>query len=132
MARSPAPDAASLSDLQLDIMRVLWERGACTTTEVTEALKAGRGLAHTTVSTLLTRLEKRGVVGVEKSGRQLIYRPAVDEAQVRRSMVSDLLGSLFGGDAQALVAHLVREDEIAAEDLAAVRDLLAKRKADRS
>lgn len=132
MAKPSNPDAASLSDLQLDIMRVLWERGACTTTEVTEALKAGRGLAHTTVSTLLTRLEKRGVVGVEKSGRQLIYRPAVDEAQVRRSMVSDLLGSLFGGDAQALVAHLVREDEIAAEDLAAVRDLLARRKADRS
>ena len=132
MARTSTPEAASLSDLQLDIMRVLWDRGACTTTEVTEALKAERGLAHTTVSTLLTRLEKRGVAAVEKSGRQLIYRPAVDEAQVRRSMVSGLLDSLFGGDAQALVAHLVREDEIAAEDLAAVRDLLAKRKADRS
>ena len=132
MARTSTPEAASLSDLQLDIMRVLWDRGACTTTEVTEALKVERGLAHTTVSTLLTRLEKRGVAAVEKSGRQLIYRPAVDEAQVRRSMVSGLLDSLFGGDAQALVAHLVREDEIAAEDLAAVRDLLAKRKADRS
>lgn len=132
MPRPIDPEATSLSDLQLDIMRVLWERGACTTTQVTEALKAERGLAHTTVSTLLTRLEKRGVAAVEKLGRQLIYRPAVDEAQVRRSMVSDLLGSLFGGDAQALVAHLVREDEIAAEDLAAVRELLAKRKADRS
>lgn len=131
MARPPATDATSLSELQLDIMRVLWSRGACTTTDVTEALKAGRNLAHTTVSTLLTRLEKRGVVSASKDGRQLIYRPCIDEAQVRRSMVSGLLGSLFGGDAQALVAHLVREDEIAADDLAAVRDLLARRKADR-
>lgn len=132
MARPPASDAVSLSELQLDIMRVLWSRGACTTTDVTEALKTERNLAHTTVSTLLTRLEKRGVVAASKDGRQLIYRACIDEAQVRRSMVSDLLGSLFGGDAQALVAHLVREDEIAAEDLAAVRELLAKRKADRS
>lgn len=132
MVRASAPDATSLSELQLDIMRVLWTRGACTTTEVTEALKAGRNLAHTTVSTLLTRLEKRGVVTASRDGRLLIYRACVDEAQVRRSMVSGLLGSLFGGDAQALVAHLVREDEIAAEDLAAVRELLAQRKADRS
>lgn len=136
MARTPAssanPEATSLSDLQFDLMRVLWSRGACTTTEVTEALKAERGLAHTTVSTLLTRLEKRGVVAVQRDGRQLVYRAAVDEAAVRRSMVSDLLGTLFGGDAQALVAHLVREDEIAADDLAAVRELLAQRKADRS
>jgi len=136
MARTPpssaTPEATSLSDLQLDLMRVLWSRGACTTTQVTEALKPERGLAHTTVSTLLTRLEKRGVVAVERDGRQLVYRAAVDEAAVRRSMVSDLLGTLFGGDAQALVAHLVREDEIAADDLAAVRELLAQRKADRT
>lgn len=136
MSRAPTPgpdgEAASLSELQLDIMRVLWTRGACTTTEVTEALRAERNLAHTTVSTLLTRLEKRGVVAASRDGRQLIYRAAVEEAQVRRSMVSGLLDSLFGGDAQALVAHLVREDEIAAEDLAAVRALLARRKADRS
>jgi BlaI family penicillinase repressor len=136
MSRAPTPgpdgEAASLSELQLDIMRVLWTRGACTTTEMTEALRAERNLAHTTVSTLLTRLEKRGVVAASRDGRQLIYRAAVEEVQVRRSMVSGLLDSLFGGDAQALVAHLVREDEIAAEDLAAVRALLARRKADRS
>lgn len=132
MAPGPASDVASLSELQLDLMRVLWARGACTTTEVTEALRADRNLAHTTVSTLLTRLEKRGVVASTRDGRQLVYRAAIEEAQVRRSMVSGLLDSLFGGDAQALVAHLVREDEIAAEDLAAVRELLARRKADRS
>lgn len=131
MPKPPASDATTLSELQLDIMRVLWSRGACTTTEVTEALKGARGLAHTTVSTLLTRLEKRGVVAVVRDGRQLIYRACVDEAAVRRTMVSDLLGTLFGGDAQALVAHLVREDEIAADDLAAVRDLLNQRKAER-
>lgn len=128
----PEDIPAGLSKLQLDLMRVLWREGSATAGQVTAALQASRGLAHTTVATLLTRLEKRGVVASDRSGRQILYRPAVEEAAVRRSMVSDMLGALFGGDAQALVAHLVREDEIAAEDLAAVRDLLARRKADRS
>jgi predicted transcriptional regulator len=131
-ADPPEPEGAvSLSDLQIDVMRVLWRRGEAGASEVAKALRGRRDLALTTVSTLLTRLEKRGLLALRREGRQLIYRPLVAESQVRRSMVSGLVGSLFGGDAQALVAHLVREDEIAADDLAAVRDLLAKRKADR-
>lgn len=125
-------NVSGLSRLQLDIMRVLWREGQATAGAVTAALQASRGLAHTTVATLLTRLERRGVVASDRSGRQILYRAAIEESAVRRSMVSDMLGALFGGDAQALVAHLVREDEIAADDLAAVRELLARRKADRS
>jgi predicted transcriptional regulator len=124
---SEAEDAAAgLSKLQLDLMRVLWRSGASTAAEVTSALHASRNLAHTTVATLLTRLEKKGVVASDRTGRQILYRAAVEEQAVKRSMVSDMLGALFGGDAAALVAHLVKEDEIAAEDLAAVRGLLDK------
>lgn len=117
----------SLSDLQLDVMRVLWTRGEASTGEVAETLAASRGLAHTTVATLLSRLEKRGAVRSRREGRQLVYAAAVSEPEVRRSMVAGLLGSLFGGDARALVAHLVREDEIAPGDLATVKTLLGKR-----
>ena len=129
MAR-PAPDpdsAVALSELQTDVMRVLWSRGEATVAEVTEALRPGRRLAHTTVSTLLTRLQARGAVASRREGRQLVYRALVDEPQVRRSMVSGLVGSLFGGSPRALVAHLVREDAISAEDLAAIREMLAKK-----
>lgn len=117
----------TLSDLQMDVMRTLWGQGERAITEVTQALAPGRRLAHTTVSTLLTRLQKRGLVASRRDGRQLIYRALIDEHQVRRSMVSGLLGSLFGGDAQALVAHLVREDAISAEDLGAIRKLLQEK-----
>lgn len=133
MSPSPVPAAepddaqVALSDLQMDVMRALWREGERTVGEVTQALHGPRGLAHTTVSTLLTRLQKRGLVSSRRDGRQLIYKAEVDERQVRRSMVSGLLGSLFGGDAQALVAHLVREDEISADDLAAVRRLLDRK-----
>lgn len=113
----------ALSDLQLDIMRALW-RGEASVADVVTALADSRDLAHTTVATLLTRLEKRGVVAVRREGRQLLYSARVSESQVRRSMVSGLIQSLFRGDARALLAHLVSEDDVAPDDLERVRTLL--------
>jgi BlaI family transcriptional regulator, penicillinase repressor len=121
-----APKDVSLSELQIALMRVLWSRGECSTADVATELAGERGLKHTTVATVLTRLEKRGVVAQRRDGRQLFYRALVGEAQVRRSMVADLVGALFDGDARALVAHLVEESEIAPGDLAKVRRRLAK------
>ncbi len=119
----------ALSELQIAVMRELWSRHEASTAEVAQALADRRGLAHTTVATLLTRLEKRGVVAARRDGRQLVYRALVSEAQVRRSMVAGLLGSVFGGDAPALVSHLVRESELGAGDLERIKRLLAKAKA---
>ena len=119
------PDVA-LSELQIAVMRVLWERAEASVADIAAVLGSERGLKYTTVATLLTRLEKRGVVRPRRDGRQLIYRALVGEPQVRRSMVADLIGSLFGGDPRALVAHLVDESEIAPGDLERVRKHLAK------
>ena len=114
----------SLSELQLSLMRVLWMRGEASTAEVAEAVRGERDLAHTTVATLLTRLEKRGVVAARRDGRLLVYRPLVSEAQVKRSMVSSLIAQVFRGDPKALLAHLVSEREVAQGDLEQVRALL--------
>ena len=119
-------DDLALSELQADVMRVVWQRGEATTADVADALAASRGLAHTTVATLLTRLEKRGAVASRRDGRQLVYSARVSEDAVRRSMVSGLIDSIFGGDAKALVAHLVSEDEVAPGDLDRIRRMLAK------
>jgi BlaI family transcriptional regulator, penicillinase repressor len=116
-------DDIVLSDLQLDLMRALWRSGELSVAEATEAL-SDRDLAHTTVATLLTRLEKRGVVEARRDGRQLLYRATVSEAQVRRSMVSSLIAQVFRGDPKALLAHLVSEREVAPGDLERVRALL--------
>ena len=116
----------ALSDLQISLMRVLWQRGETSVSDVATALAEERGIKYTTVATLLSRLEKRGVVKMRRDGRQLVYRATVTEPQVRRSMVADLIGSLFGGDANELVAHLVSESEIAPGDLERVRKRLAK------
>jgi predicted transcriptional regulator len=116
----------SLSELQIALMRVLWRRGETSTADVAAELASERGLKHTTVATLLTRLEKRGVVAQRREGRQLLYHALAGEAQVRRSMVADLIGALFDGDARELVAHLVQESELAPGDLAKVRRRLAR------
>lgn len=121
---APENDDIALSELQLDLMRVLW-RGEASVAEVAAALAGSRGLAHTTVATLLSRLAKRGLVEARRDGRQLLYRARVEESQVRRSMVGDLIQSLFKGDPKALLAHLVRENEVAAGDLDRVQALLA-------
>jgi predicted transcriptional regulator len=117
----------SLSDLQLDLMRVLWARREASVAEIAEALADSRELAHTTVATLLTRLGRRGLVSARRDGRQLIYRAEVAEPEVRRSMVGGLLRSVFGGDPKALLAHLVSEREVSGRDLERVRELLARK-----
>jgi predicted transcriptional regulator len=116
-----AREKVELTELQLAIMRVLWRRSEASTAEVAGDLARERGLAHTTIATLLTRLEKRGLLVQRREGRALIYRAAVSEAEVQRSMVADLVSNLFRGDASALVAHLVRAEEVAASDLDKVR-----------
>jgi BlaI family penicillinase repressor len=125
---APHDDAEdiALSELQLDLMRVLWARAEASVAEVAEALADGRGLAHTTVATLLTRLAARGVVEARRDGRQLVYRARVSESQVQRTMVSGLIERLFSGDPKALLAHLVSEREVKAGDLEKVQALLAK------
>ena len=115
-----------LSELQLAVKRVLWKRGEATPAQVVADQAAARGLAHTTVATLLTRLEKRGVVAQRRDGRSFVYSPRLSEAEVQRSMVAGLVASLFAGDSAALVAHLVREDEVTPGDLAAIRARLAE------
>jgi BlaI family transcriptional regulator, penicillinase repressor len=114
----------ALSELQLAAMRVVWTRGEATIADVVSDLECKRGLAHTTVATLLLRLEKRGLLAKRKEGRAYVYTALVTESDVKRSMVADLIASLFQGDSQELLAHLVRSEEISATDLAKVRSRL--------
>jgi BlaI family transcriptional regulator, penicillinase repressor len=114
----------SLTGLQLSVMRALWERGEASIADVQKALLPERVLAQTTVATLLSRLERRGVVAHRVDGRQYIYRATVAEPEVRRSMVADLTDALFGGDPAELISHLLASREIHPGDLDRVRELI--------
>src|SRR5215813_13970231 len=97
------PDTYQLTDLQIAILRVLWEKGSATVAEICEALRPERGLALTTVATLLSRLEKRGVVSHETRSRQFVYQALITEADVRRTIVGEITERLFDGDVAALM-----------------------------
>ena len=92
-------------------MRVLWAGGEATVSDVHAALHE-RALAPTTIATMLSKLEKKGVVSHRVEGRRFVYRPEVSEQQARRSMVAELTHRLFAGDATALVSHLLAEHEV--------------------
>lgn len=114
-----------LTDLQLAIVRILWTNGECTVVDVQEGLLPERPLAQTTVATLLTRLEKRGVVSHRTAGRQFIYRAEVSESEVRRGMVGELTNSLFAGRPTALISHLIEERDLGAAELHELKRMIA-------
>lgn len=119
--------STQLSDQQLAFMRVLWDRGEATAQDVQAALaEQGHGLAPTTVATVLTRLERKGLVAHRRgSGRQFIYRARANEQEIRRSMLARLTDFFFGGDPDALVSHLTAGRGLGEDDLEEVRRLIA-------
>ena len=120
-------DPTHLGDLQLAIMRILWARGEASASQVHAALLDERGLAPTTIATMLRKMEHKGVVRHRAEGRQFVYRPTVEEQAVRRGMVGELVERLFLGDPAALVNHLLTEGQIDPKLLAGLKKLIAER-----
>jgi predicted transcriptional regulator len=118
------PDRHELTELQLAILRLLWERDEMSVAEIWEALYAERGLAQTTIATLVARLQRRGVVARRTLDRQFVYRATITESDVQHSMVSELTERLFAGDPAALVSHLISATDMSPGDLARVKRMI--------
>jgi BlaI family penicillinase repressor len=108
-------DGTTLGDRELDVMAVLWEIGSGTVGEVRERLSAK--LAYTTVLTILRNLEAKEFVTHEEEGRAHRYFPRVQQRSARRSAITRLLDSLFEGSPEELLAHLVDERSVGADEL---------------
>ena len=121
-------DKHHLADLQLAIMQVLWARGSATVAEVRDSLEqAGRSLAYTTISTMLTKMERNGQVRHRSKGRVLIYRASLRQERVEQSMVTDLARRLFAGDVTEMVNRLLDGCEVSSDELARLRALIRER-----
>ena len=113
-----------LTDLQIAVLRLLWERGEASVAEIWEALYAERKLAQTTVATIVARLQRRGILTRRTRDRQFVYQTLLTEAVVQHSMVSELMERLFAGDVTALVSHLLSAPDMSPGDLARVREMI--------
>ena len=114
----------SLTDREADIMRVLWDRGPSTVTEVRESLSDD--LAYTTVLTILRVLETKGYVAHEEEGRGHRYFASVQQQAARKSALRHLTGKFFKGSSELLFAHLVSDQKLNPEQIKRIRKLLAK------
>ena len=119
---------ARLTQLQLDVMHVLWDRGESTVAEVQEELAPERNLAYSTVSTVLSRLEERGQVAHRTEGRTYVYRAKVSEEKVGRSMMGDLVGRVFGSPSE-LVSQLLDSEHVDADELGRIKELIEQHEA---
>jgi predicted transcriptional regulator len=118
------PKNASLGDLEQAIMDVLWaEDAALTVREVLDRL-AGRDPAYTTVMTVLSRLEAKGVTTRERDGRAWRYRPASSRESLTAEAMRSPLHDLSSADRQAAILHFL--NEASPDDLAAVREAMAE------
>jgi BlaI family transcriptional regulator, penicillinase repressor len=126
IVRSPSPSDRmhELSGFQLAILQILWDRGEASAAEVQRALRPSRRVALTTVSTMLQRLEKRGVVTHRTEGRGFVYMAAVAEHEVRRSMFRDVVQGLFRGDAAAVVTQVLSARDLKEGDIERIQRLL--------
>ncbi len=97
-----------LPELELEVMKVLWDREKATVGEVQEELKPSRPLAYTTVMTVMDRLARKEAVVRKKQGRGYLYKPAVSQEALRRLALERLLHDYFADSAQQLVEY-VRE-----------------------
>jgi BlaI family transcriptional regulator, penicillinase repressor len=116
-----------LGDLQLRIMKVLWELGRTGVAEVQRHL-GGDQLAYTTVATMLRKMEDRGLVRHREEGRRFIYEPAVSAEAVTQSMADDLVNRLFQGSLADAVTHLIQSREVSHEELDRLEELIRQRK----
>lgn len=118
------PDRQSLTELQIAVLRLLWEQGELTVAQIWEQLYADRKLAQTTVATIVARLQRRHILARRTKDRQFVYRALVTEADVQHSMVSELTERLFAGDVAALVSHLISARDMSPGDVARLQKIL--------
>ena len=117
---------AALSKAEMEVARIVWDRGRATVREVCEALAASRDVEYKTIQTFLRRLETKGYLNAERVDRSIVYTPRARPRTVIRDAVTDFVNRLFGGEALPLLEHVIQEQGLTAEDLSRLREMLTK------
>jgi len=115
-----------LSEFELDVMTHFWSDHELSAPELFERIGNARGVAYSTVKTIIDRLEAKGAIErVSNRGRTIIYSPIVKRERVRKPLVKAFLRRLFGNDLRPLFAQLLQDEKLSAEELEYLRKLVA-------
>jgi len=118
------------SELETQVLSVLWERGPSTVRDVRGAMPDGKKRAYTTVLSVLQVMERKGLVKHRARGRAHVYEPAVTRSQVLHPMLRGLVENVFGGSASAAVQHLLQGSDVSEADMLEIRALLDRMERD--
>src|SRR5271168_3690142 len=116
--RSPKP---TLTEQELEIMKVVWRLKTATVRQVYETLLERRRIAYTTVMTMMNILEQKGYLKKQQKDRAYVYQPSQPQKQVIRSMVREFVNRVFNGSAEPLLVHLVEDRCLTENDLEEIR-----------
>jgi BlaI family penicillinase repressor len=116
------------TDQELEILKVIWQRGEATVREVYRDLAAQRKIAYTTVLTMMGILEQKGHLKKTAGERAYVYSPAKPQQQVVRSMVREFVHRVFNGSARPLLVHLLDDPHTDAKELAELESLVKERR----
>jgi BlaI family penicillinase repressor len=121
--RSKSP---TLTDQELEIMKVVWDRETVTVRDVYEELLEKRKVAYTTVMTMMNILEQKGHLVKTQEDRAYLYRSSKPRNQVIRGMVREFVNRVFNGSAEPLLLHLVEDRKLSEKDIEEMRTLIRK------
>ena len=120
----PPKRSETLTEAELRVMNVLWEKGSATVQQVMDQLSETLNLAYNSVLTTIRVLEKKGYVKHEKDGRAHVYAPIVGRQDASRSEVRHLVNRFFGNSHELLLLNLLEEQNIDADELKRLRQML--------
>jgi len=122
----PRKQSPTLTEAELRIMNVLWQKGPGTVQQVLEWLPEKPALAYNTVLTTVRILEKKGYVGHAKDGRAHLYEPLIERQEATRSEIRHLVSRFFRNSHDALVLNILEDQEIEGEEVARLRKMLER------
>ena len=111
------PKNTTLTPLELEIMKLVWQRRAATVRDVYEALLERRKIAYTSVMTMMKILETKGYLKKRRQDRAFLYRPTHPKSQVIGGMIREFIDRVFNGSAEPLLVHLVKSRRLREKDL---------------
>ncbi len=121
------PPSKTLTDQELEIMKIVWERPTVTVRDVYEALLERRKVAYTTVMTMMKILEQKGYLNRKQVDRAYVYRPAQPKSRVIGKMVRDFVNRVFNGSAEPLLVHLIEDRRLTGDEIEEIRRLIGER-----
>ena len=120
----PPKRSITLTEAELRLMKLLWQRGESAVAELVAAMPEGEALAYNSVLTTIRILEQKGYVRHRQEGRAFIYSPCVEELEAERSEVRHMLQRFFGNSRERLLLSLLGDGEVTAEELQRLKDAI--------